>query len=325
MRTSSKPDVVPLGNFAVSCGDLAAIGSRFEKLAQHAWFTRKISVLLPLGSVGTEIERVVAQLQVQKWHYELQDVQLAALGDQEFADAVRNRGICCLSQSRGLDADVVLGVFPPAELVASVDGATFEHLGVEEPAPGAQRLRKKLLPVGHRHLHLELGISKTRLKRAPAPGQAISRWRSLVPLEERCSFLACCNADDENGYDFAPLLVPGASVQRIPVPSTVRRVYLRSSSVRGDGSKVAAERPPLENLVHKDRWDEESYGEACEDLLDSIRAISRRGSIALESWGEHAGPPAGAPRSEMLHRCSSGWCTLVSALSLGRRRCTRFL
>lgn len=207
------------------------------------------------------------RLRSQKWMYELSGVSLPALGDQAFANAIQHRGICCLSQNRGLDTDTVLAVLPPAELVLAVDGLTFERLGIEEPAQGAGNLRKKLLPGGRRHLRIELGISKTRMKRA-SPAQAISRWRSLAPPEECCTLLAYCDRDGAEAYDFAPLLGPGVIVKRIEVPIATRSIRLGDAASPRSGA--AAIRPPLEALVNGLAGGQASYGEACEDLLDWI-------------------------------------------------------
>jgi len=289
MRECRKLDTcaAPLGQLAATRGTAAAICPRFEKLARNAWFTRKISVLMsascPPADSPAELARFTERLQLQRASYELTDVPLAALGDQAFADAVRSRGIVCLSLGRGLDNDNVVAVMPPGELVASVDGPTFEQLGLEEPAQGANRLLKKLLPAGRRHVRVDLGISKTRMRRAPSPKEAISRWRSLAPPHELCTMAAYCEHDGEDSYDFEPLRACGATARRIEVPFVRKRIRLEPNrdawsgvvpSAFGVAHTTTTARPPFEELIcQPDLWEEASYGETCEELLDWLGAL----------------------------------------------------
>jgi len=274
---------VPLGRLAATRGLLTAVRPRFEQLAGKAWFTRKLTVLIPEQALsGSSVGHFAASLHKQYCSYELTNIPIAALGDQMFANAVKDLHICCLSCTRGLEADNVLAIVPTAELVASVNGPTFEHLGLEEPTPGARKLHKKLLRSGRRHLRIGLGVSKTRARRA-APGQAISRWRSLVQPEELCNLTAYAERAGPEGYSFEPLLSnPRSRVRQLQIPVKVEGLHVlppcTTSSVHmgvAAGTFVAtAPRPAFEQLTcNPDLWEQKAYGEACEEFLDWLGAI----------------------------------------------------
>lgn len=281
----------PLGRLAVCTGGLPAICERFERTAAKAWFTRKVSVLLPVqGFEGDDERRVSKRFQLQQVSYELAGVPVAALGDQAFADAVREREICCLSRGRCLGAGNVLAVLPPGELVASVDGPTFQRLGLEEPAAGASGLRRPLLPGGHRHLRVGLGISKTRRRRAAAASEEpVSRWRSLAPPQELCALKAYCGREGADAYSFTPLLGPGTTVRRTQVPVALRRIRLGPC-----GGETAA-RPPFESIVCGPTcWSEVGFGAVCEELLDWLGGLHLGLTAAFEepARAEARGPSA---------------------------------
>ncbi|CAE8695894.1 unnamed protein product, partial [Polarella glacialis] len=88
-KSASSP---PLGRLSATRGTLSALGERFEQLADKAWFTRKLSVLLPVGGLPEEaIQSLASRLQLQRRSYCLDGVPLAALGQRNFAEAVRDR------------------------------------------------------------------------------------------------------------------------------------------------------------------------------------------------------------------------------------------
>lgn len=284
----------PLGRLAVTRGSLSAVHQRFEVLARKSWFTRKISVLLPLSGLDEEsVRRLVARLQLQRLSYRLHKVPLVALGSQPFVKAIDDRQISCLSLGvRGLDAGNCFAVFPPAQLVAAVMESAYQRLGLEEPAPGTQQLEKKLLPPGQRHVCVDLHISKSRAKKAASTReQAVSFWQAKAPREDVCDLLAYCGNEVNGSYDFAPLVAFGAEIQSEEVRVTCKRFRLAAREMRVKVSDAAppgqktssVPRPPLEQLVGKPSlWSEDSsnditggeaYGEACEDLLDWLGAL----------------------------------------------------
>eukprot|EP00930_Biecheleria_cincta_P087807 TRINITY_DN77043_c0_g1_i1.p1 TRINITY_DN77043_c0_g1~~TRINITY_DN77043_c0_g1_i1.p1 ORF type:complete len:409 (+),score=61.78 TRINITY_DN77043_c0_g1_i1:74-1300(+) len=296
----------PLGRLAATRGTHSAVYQRFEVLARKSWFTRRISVLLPLSGLDEEsVRRLAARLQLQRLSYRLHKVPLVALGSQPFAKAIDERQICCLSRGvRGLDAGNCLAVFPPAQLVAAVMEPAYQRLGLEEPAPGTQQLEKKLLPSGQHHVCVDLHISKSRAKKAAAAReQPVSFWQAKAPREEVCDLLAYCGNEINGSYDFAPLVALGAETRSEDMPVTCKRFQLAAREMpvkvrdaASPGQKApSVPRPPLEQLVGKPSvWSEDSndltggeaYGEACEDLLDWLGAlhmgIEPAGMIAAE-------------------------------------------
>lgn len=249
-------------------GSLASVRVSFERLASKAWFTSKLSVLLPAQAQDDPAgDRLAASLQLQRVFYQLSGVPVAALGDQAFVDAVRDLDICCLSQGHGLDAGNVLAVLPHGELVLAVDGPTFQHLGVEEPAAGAHGLLRKLIPDGRRHLRIGMGVSQTRRLRAATPEEATSRWRDLAPPQECCSLIAYCGRERAEAYTFAPICGPRTVVRRVEMPVNLKRVQL-------GGSSAHCARPPFEGFASVPApCSEEEFGEVCQDLLDWLGAV----------------------------------------------------
>lgn len=305
-RRTPGPKTTPspsLGQFGACCGQINAVVPRFERLISGAWFTRKVSVLIP-AHAGRSGEEISTRLKLQQASYELSNVSIDALGDQRFVEDIRRLEICCLSRGRGLACGNVVAVFPPGELVASVDAATFERLGLEEPAAGARSLRRQLQPIGHRHVCTDLSLSKTRRQR----GQA-SRWQELAPSHEICAFVAYCGREEASGYGFEPLCGPSSGVCRIDVPTTLRCLWLRPArsnlTVDERGGDIprgarAASRPPLEALAAGPAaWGEAAlgetaYGDACEDLLDWLGALhlNLKGTAGFDSIPEAVGSAA---------------------------------
>ncbi|CAJ1409532.1 unnamed protein product [Effrenium voratum] len=259
----------PLGRLSATSGPKAE--QRFSSLAQKAWLTRKISVLLP--TAGLDQELLVAKLQQQRHHYVLEDVPLESLGEPSFVAALEERQIACLSRgARGLDSGDVLALWPsPPRLGAALSTCSFQRLGLEEPLPGAGKLEQKFLPCGQRHVFVDLPVSKTRAKRAAKLAQVPrSRWQELVePLQETASFMAYCGKEADAPYDFAPLKSATSSIQCMEVPIQCRGISLGAD----------ARRPGFQQLVEPWRWSDakgglgNAFGRACEDFLDWVGAL----------------------------------------------------
>jgi len=312
-----------LGQLGASCGSVNGIVPRFERLISGAWFTRKVSVLIPAHG-GRGGEEINARLKLQQASYELSGVPIDALGDQRFVEDIRRLEICCLSRGRGLASGNVISVLPPGELVASVDVATFERLGLDEPAAGARSLQRALQPLGHRHVRTALSLSKTRRQR----GQA-SRWQELAPSHEICDFFAYCGREQASEYGFEPLRCPSTEVRRIEVPTTMRGLWLRPNRSDDQGHALpsgaaAVARPPWEALAAGPAaWGEAAlgeaaYGEACEELLHWLGALHLNLSSAAvfdvtpQTTGSAAVPCAAEPQIPQ-----EAWCWTMGDSLMG--------
>eukprot|EP00927_Polykrikos_kofoidii_P020041 TRINITY_DN19442_c0_g1_i1.p1 TRINITY_DN19442_c0_g1~~TRINITY_DN19442_c0_g1_i1.p1 ORF type:complete len:464 (-),score=58.17 TRINITY_DN19442_c0_g1_i1:160-1551(-) len=282
-----------LGRLAVTRGGAAAVRPRCETLASQSVFTRKLSVLLPSLRGQDEkhrLEQELSCLQVQHANYELKGVPLASLGDQGFADSARAWRLACLSRGRGLHADTVLAVRPCGDLILSMNGPTYQCLGVEEPLAGSVQLRKLgrlLMPADRRHVRIALGVSKARAKRAAsvsADCEPASRWRAIADPRDTCDFDAYCETEEEVSDDSSGaggkqgglgcLLAKAASVRRVPLAATKRRLSLPdvpSSWVQAGACLNVGEW--FGQLVRGMPCDASIYGEACEDLLDWVGAL----------------------------------------------------
>lgn len=268
----------PLGRLTVSLGDLRAVQPAVEELAKKAAFTRKVSVLCAASgaSAGGLPEQAFARrLQLQHLHFELHGVSVAALGDQGFTSYASNRGIVCLSRGAGLHSGNVFGILPSGVLLAAVNRPTFERLGAEQPSPGSAKLQEKLLPPDRRHLSVDMGLSKTRAKRAPLGEQPTCRWRSLAPPQETCSLAAYCNPAYEDTADFSAVLAPGGVARQMSVPTSLRRLSL--------GTGALSNIPIYKLVCEPQLWDGDHTAELAEDVLDWIGGVHLGCNVPFDS------------------------------------------
>eukprot|EP00929_Paragymnodinium_shiwhaense_P044346 TRINITY_DN22751_c0_g1_i1.p1 TRINITY_DN22751_c0_g1~~TRINITY_DN22751_c0_g1_i1.p1 ORF type:complete len:439 (-),score=51.89 TRINITY_DN22751_c0_g1_i1:422-1738(-) len=296
----------PLGRLAVTRGKLEALRPKCERLIRRAFFTRQLSVLLPAQGPGTtsaaavpskEVASFCEKLRHQQACYELRGVPLGAIGEQAFADFAQEHRVSAISRGpgAGLLNGTVFGVRPSGDLVAAIDQATFQQMGVEEPADGnaqLQKLARLLVPGSRRHVRVDLGVSKTRARRArsaplPAEPPAASRWRSLVDPRDVFDLEVYCDRETEpdgHGPALSRLLEPLRGCHRRDLPSSLRKVSLVQD--------LAPERPAvvadwLRELCSTTATpqDDGDFGENCEDLMDWIGAVHLKAETQSKSAG----------------------------------------